>query len=134
MIKDREGLVKLIITEQHGIKYPQPGELADALIRECPGIFLDPPGRVWQKCPKCDGQGIVSKPPYIAGDQNQWSSTPTSFICDVCQGAKIIPTPDRSKFVEREKVLEWIENNETNHYEILNANALKAFIREEGKK
>lgn len=44
-----------------------------------------------QKCPKCDGQGIVSKPPYIAGDVHQWSSTSASFMCDVCDGQKIIP-------------------------------------------
>jgi hypothetical protein len=44
----------------------------------------------WQLCPKCLGQGIVSKPPYIAGDVNNWSSSSTSFVCDVCNGAKII--------------------------------------------
>ena len=45
----------------------------------------------YQLCPKCNGQGIVSKPPYVAGDVNQWSATSSSFGCDVCGGAKIIP-------------------------------------------
>lgn len=45
----------------------------------------------YQKCPKCDGQGTVSKPPYIAGDVYQWSATQCTFTCDVCNGAKIIP-------------------------------------------
>lgn len=45
----------------------------------------------YQKCPKCDGQGMVSKPPYIAGDVHQWSASECSFTCDVCNGAKIIP-------------------------------------------
>ncbi len=45
----------------------------------------------YQKCPKCDGQGTVSKPPYLAGDVHQWSASSLSFSCDVCNGAKIIP-------------------------------------------
>lgn len=44
-----------------------------------------------QKCPKCDGQGSVSKPPYVPGDVHQWSSTSATHICDVCNGQKIIP-------------------------------------------
>ncbi len=47
----------------------------------------------YQKCPKCDGQGIVSKPPYVPGDVTQWSATSTSFPCDVCNGLKIITGP-----------------------------------------
>lgn len=45
----------------------------------------------YQLCPKCNGQGIVSKPPYIAGDVHEWASTQVSFQCDVCNGSKIIP-------------------------------------------
>ena len=47
----------------------------------------------YQVCPKCNGQGIVSKPPWIAGDVYQWSATSATFICDVCNGAKIITRP-----------------------------------------
>lgn len=45
----------------------------------------------YQICPKCNGQGMVSKPPYIAGDVYEWSSSDASFACNVCNGAKIIP-------------------------------------------
>jgi len=45
----------------------------------------------YQLCPKCNGQGIVSKPPYIAGDVEQWTTSETSFVCDVCNGQRIIP-------------------------------------------
>lgn len=45
----------------------------------------------YQLCPKCNGQGTVSKPPYISGDVHQWSSSSCQFQCDVCQGQKIIP-------------------------------------------
>jgi hypothetical protein len=44
----------------------------------------------WQKCPKCDGQGTVSKPPYIAGDVYEWSGTSSQFQCNVCNGRMII--------------------------------------------
>lgn len=44
----------------------------------------------YQLCPKCHGQGWVSKPPCVAGDVMEWSSSATSFVCDVCNGAKII--------------------------------------------
>ena len=45
----------------------------------------------YQLCPKCNGQGQVSKPPYIAGDVHEWSSSSCIFTCDVCNGSKIIP-------------------------------------------
>lgn len=45
----------------------------------------------YQLCPKCNGQGQTSKPPYVAGDVHQWSSSSCSFPCDVCNGSKIIP-------------------------------------------
>lgn len=44
----------------------------------------------WQKCPKCDGQGHVSKPPYVPGDISVWTSATTSHICDLCKGAKVV--------------------------------------------
>jgi DnaJ-class molecular chaperone len=45
----------------------------------------------YQLCPKCNGQGQVSKPPYIAGDVHEWTSSSCIFTCDVCNGSKIIP-------------------------------------------
>jgi uncharacterized protein with PIN domain len=43
-----------------------------------------------QLCPKCNGQGTVCKPPWIAGDVHEWTCSQTSFICDVCDGLKVI--------------------------------------------
>lgn len=45
---------------------------------------------MYQLCPKCQGQGSVSKPPWVSGDVYQWTSTATAFICDVCHGAKVL--------------------------------------------
>lgn len=42
-------------------------------------------------CPKCQGQGIVSKPPYVAAEIQQWNSSSTAFTCDICNGNKLIP-------------------------------------------
>ena len=47
----------------------------------------------YQLCPKCNGQGTVSKPPYVAGDVNHWASSSSAFQCDVCNGNKIIARP-----------------------------------------
>jgi len=62
---------------------PKDSNKVDAVVS---GKFAD----AWQKCPKCDGQGIVSKPPYVAGDVHEWSSTSAVHTCNVCNGAKII--------------------------------------------
>lgn len=45
----------------------------------------------YQICPKCNGQGIVSKPSWVAGDVNYWTSDVSSYLCDLCGGAKVIP-------------------------------------------
>lgn len=60
----------------------------------------------YQLCPKCNGQGTVSKPPYISGDVHQWSSSSIQFQCDVCQGQKIIPMfilPEEVKTISTQK-------------------------------
>lgn len=46
-------------------------------------------GGQWQKCPKCDGQGIVSKPPWINGDQNTWAASEGSYTCNLCNGQMV---------------------------------------------
>ncbi len=48
----------------------------------------------YQLCPKCEGQGIVSKPPWIVGDIHTWTDSSASHICDVCNGAKVLLVPD----------------------------------------
>ena len=45
---------------------------------------------MWQLCPKCNGQGMVTKPPYVAGDVTYWTSSSTAYVCDVCKGVKIL--------------------------------------------
>lgn len=48
----------------------------------------------YQLCPKCNGQGIVSIPPWVPGDLPSWSSTTVeNYVCNVCNGSKIIPLP-----------------------------------------
>ena len=42
-------------------------------------------------CPKCNGQGIVSRPPWIAGDLDSWSTGGTSsYTCNVCNGSGLV--------------------------------------------
>lgn len=48
----------------------------------------------YQKCPVCDGTGLVSRPPHIAGDQRSWSSTSAApHPCKRCEGIGTIATP-----------------------------------------
>jgi len=43
------------------------------------------------KCPVCNGQGTVDKPPWIADDQDFWTGTGTGvYPCKNCQGTGII--------------------------------------------
>jgi hypothetical protein len=58
----------------------------------------------YQLCPKCNGQGSVSKPPWLPGDVDRWSCSETfqeglktSFVCNVCDGAKILLVPGKEK-------------------------------------
>lgn len=44
----------------------------------------------YQLCPKCNGQGHVSKPRWIAGDVYQWTDTATSHLCWICNGAGVL--------------------------------------------
>lgn len=42
-------------------------------------------------CPKCGGQGHVEKPPWVAGDRDQWVSNNTGgYTCPVCNGSGIV--------------------------------------------
>lgn len=39
------------------------------------------------KCPVCDGAGHVQRPPWVAGDQHEWSSgTAQTYPCKACAG------------------------------------------------
>lgn len=38
-------------------------------------------------CPLCNGQGTVSKPPYIDGDVSYWTdSVSGGYTCKMCGG------------------------------------------------
>jgi len=47
----------------------------------------------WQLCPKCLGQGTVSRPPGLPADIQEFSSTQINYTCDICTGSKIIQRP-----------------------------------------
>jgi len=47
----------------------------------------------YQLCPKCQGQGVVSRPPHIPADQLTWTDSVTAYTCDVCNGAKMLLVP-----------------------------------------
>jgi len=43
------------------------------------------------KCPVCNGQGTVSKPPHITGDQETWVDNSASpYTCHACSGTGVI--------------------------------------------
>lgn len=49
------------------------------------------PERAPAKCPVCDGTGLVSRPPGVAGDQSTWvSSTLGPYQCQGCGGAGLL--------------------------------------------
>ena len=65
----------------------------------------------YQLCPKCNGQGIVSKPSWVAGDIDNWTSSAGSYPCDVCNGAKVLLVPDeqpRYDHNEAIKLADWL--------------------------
>ena len=42
-------------------------------------------------CPVCNGQKTVSKPPWIAGDINEWAGSGTdNYECHTCNGTGIV--------------------------------------------
>jgi Ribonuclease G/E len=46
---------------------------------------------VLHKCPVCDGTGKVSRPPWIAGDVEHWSTSSSEmYECKACNGECII--------------------------------------------
>jgi len=48
----------------------------------------------YQKCPVCDGTGLVSRPPGVTGDVTCWVDSVTSHICPHCNGARVIVEPN----------------------------------------
>ena len=46
--------------------------------------------KIPHKCPVCNGTGLVSRPPGIAGDVDTYSSGQTTWKCTVCKGEKVL--------------------------------------------
>ena len=48
-----------------------------------------------QKCPVCDGQGLVVRPPWVAGDTQTWTDTNAGpYTCRRCGGKGTINVED----------------------------------------
>jgi hypothetical protein len=49
---------------------------------------------LWQRCPICDGTGLVSRPPGVAGDQPTFVSTSCGpWPCRPCTGTGLLLRP-----------------------------------------
>lgn len=42
------------------------------------------------KCPICEGQGLVSRPPWLAGDQHTWTGDSAGYQCHACNGTGVV--------------------------------------------
>jgi hypothetical protein len=52
---------------------------------------IPPAAPIPHKCPVCDGSGLVSRPPYVAGDQREWSSSSCGpWPCKSCVGSGLL--------------------------------------------
>ena len=53
---------------------------------------------VYQKCPVCDGTGLVSRPPEVAGDVREFVSNGSGpWRCETCQGQRVIYTSRKER-------------------------------------
>lgn len=64
--------------------------LVESIAERCAESALEFFSSHKQLCPKCNGQGVVSKPPHIAGDVELWSGTELSYKCNLCDGKMVI--------------------------------------------
>ena len=54
-------------------------------------IIKDTPVKLAYRCPACNGHGTVSRPPWIAGDQETWpASSIETYSCRACGGTGIV--------------------------------------------
>ena len=52
----------------------------------------------YQLCPKCNGQGTVSLPPWIDGDTDEFLNVDIGgFTCDICEGEGLLIKPEREE-------------------------------------
>jgi len=46
---------------------------------------------MYQKCPVCEGTGLVTRPPWVAGDQPTWvDSSCGPYPCKACKGTGLL--------------------------------------------
>lgn len=44
-----------------------------------------------QLCQKCQGTGVMSRPPGVPADQRAWVSSQTGpYVCNLCHGTMVI--------------------------------------------
>lgn len=86
IIRASDGNERIIL--QYGIE-PN-GNLPDNISIPIEPMVMPKYTDTWQLCPKCNGQGTISKSTYIQGDLSQYASTSPVRTCDVCNGMKII--------------------------------------------
>ncbi len=56
--------------------------------------FLPAQPTVPFKCPVCDGTGLVSRPPHVAGDLPTWvSGEIRNYACRACEGRGVLWRP-----------------------------------------
>jgi len=80
-MRDVRQRVVEIITHTHKTVVEQADEILE---------LIEDSRKYKQLCPKCSGQGIVSKPPHITGDQNEWTGCEISYQCNLCEGKMVI--------------------------------------------
>lgn len=50
-----------------------------------------PSGTIPHRCPVCNGTGLVSRPPGVAGDQEEWASSSCGpYPCRSCGGSGVL--------------------------------------------
>lgn len=46
------------------------------------------------RCPTCNGHGLTNRPPWVAGDQETWSSYSSGpYKCRACNGSGVVWAP-----------------------------------------
>jgi len=59
---------------------------------------------MWQKCPVCNGTGLVSRSPWVIGDIPGWSNAEAGlYPCQACGGRGMILAPGECRPVDTEQ-------------------------------
>jgi len=90
-VEEKDGQYKIYNKDGTGRHWYITKESAEVVSHLLEPLVSFANGGYWQKCPKCDGQGIVTKPPWIPEGQNQWSSSSEPYYtCNLCNGQMVI--------------------------------------------